>query len=112
MKVPVFAQPILRLNQGSQYEPVIEVVENENALLSQGNKGCLRNFHEDTGRQGQPEGQDLVLICLSFECKPQEWPVARKDQNMKARVLQVNRCKPILGTDAPKDALLCEHIER
>ncbi len=78
----------------------MRVVENANSLLSQGNEGCLRNFHEDTGRQGQPEGQDLVLICSSFEREPQEWAVAWKDRNMNVRVLQVDRCKPISGTDA------------
>ncbi len=75
-QVPVFAQLVLRL---WQYEPVIEVVENANALFSQGNKGCLHNFRDDTGRQGQPEGQDLVLICPSFKHKLQEWPVVQKD---------------------------------
>lgn len=59
-----------------------KVVENVNAPLSQGNKGCLCNLHEDTERQGQPEGQDLVLICSSFEHEPQEWPVAWKGRNM------------------------------
>ncbi len=28
-----------------------------------GDKGRLRDFGEDAKRQGQPEGQDLVLIC-------------------------------------------------
>ncbi len=46
-QVPEFAQLRLR-----QYEPVVEVVENANALFSQGNKGCLRSLREDTGRQG------------------------------------------------------------
>ncbi len=43
----------------SKYKPVVEVVENAHALFSQGNKGCLRYFREDTGRQGQPEGAGL-----------------------------------------------------
>ncbi len=30
-------------------EPVVKVVENAHALFSQGNKGCLRYFREDTG---------------------------------------------------------------
>ncbi len=64
------------------------------------------------GRQGQPEGQDFVLICPSFERKPQEWPVARKDRHVEVRILQVDRCNPILGTDAPKDKFRCEHFER
>ncbi len=83
----------------------------ENANSFQENKGCVRNFREDTGRQGQPEEQDLVLICPSFERKLQEWPVARNDRHMEVRVLQVDRCKPISGTDVPEDAFLREYLE-
>ncbi len=78
-----------------KYEPVVEVVENAHTPFSQGNKGRLHDFGEDTRRQGQPEGQDRVLICPTLERASQEWPVLREDRGMKVRVLQVDRCKPI-----------------
>ncbi len=53
-----------------------------------------------------------VLICSSFERKPQEWPVARKDPHMEVRVFQVKCCSPNLGMDASEDAVLHEHLER
>ncbi len=55
---------------------------------------------------------NLVLICPSFERKPQEWPEVWKNRHMEVRILQVDRCKPISGPDAPKDAFLCEDHER
>lgn len=33
-------------------------------------KTGLCDFHEDARRQGQPEGEDLILICLTLEGKP------------------------------------------
>ncbi len=62
--------------------------------------------------QVDPKAQLALMICPSFECKPQEWPVVRKDRHMAERVLQVDRCRPILGTDASEDELLHEHLER
>ncbi len=91
-QVPVCRQLLARL---CEYEPVVEVVENAHTLFSQGDKGRLHDFGEDARRQGQPEGQDLVLICLSLERETQEWPVSREDRDMKVRVLQVDCCKPI-----------------
>ncbi len=37
--------------------------------------------------------------------------MSRKDRLMKVQVLQVDRCRPILGMDASEDALLREHLE-
>ncbi len=90
--VPVCRQLPARL---CKYEPVVEVVENAHTPFSQGGKGLLHDFGEDARRQGQPEGQDLVLICPTLERESQEWPVSREDRDMKVRVLQVDRCKPI-----------------
>ncbi len=59
-----------------------------------------------------PEGEDLVLICSPFERKAEKWSVLRGDRDMKVRVLQVDRCEPIEGTDALKDAFLHQHPER
>ncbi len=100
------AQLIARL---CEYKPVIEIVEDAHPLVSQGNKGCLYYFGEDTRRQGQPEGQDLVLISPTLERESQEWPVSREERDMKVRILQVDSCKPVLGTDAPKNAFLHQH---
>ncbi len=44
------------------YEPDVEIVEDAHPPLSQWNKSFLCDFGEDARRQGQPEGQDLVLI--------------------------------------------------
>ncbi len=104
-----FAQLCSRLGQ---YEPVVEVVENTNASFPQRNEGCLHDLGEDTRRQGQPKGKDLVLICSPFECKVKKLTVSRKDQDMKVLVLQINRCEPIKGTNALKDAFLHQHPER
>ncbi len=91
-QVPVCAQLLARL---CKYEPVVKVVEDAHTPFSQGNKGRLRDFGEDARRQGQPEGQDLVLICPTLKHESQEWPVSREDRDMKVCVLQVDRCKPI-----------------
>ncbi len=106
-RVPVFAQLCSRLGQ---YEPVIEVVENANASFPQRNTGCLHDLGEDTRRQGQPEGEDLVLICSPFDRKVKKRSVSREDRDMKVRVLQADCCEPIEGTNALKDELL--HPER
>ncbi len=36
----------------------------------------------------------------------------REDRDMEVGVIQVDRCKPIEGTDALKDASLRQHPER
>ncbi len=38
--------------------------------------------------------------------------MSREDRDMEVGVLQVDRCKPIEGTDALKDASLRQHPER
>ncbi len=38
--------------------------------------------------------------------------MTREDRDMEVSVLQVDRCKPIEGTDALKDASLRQHPER
>ncbi len=80
-----------------KYEPVVKVVENAHTLFSQGDKGRLHDFGEDARRQGQPEGQDLLLIRPTLERESQEWPVSREDRDMKVRVLQVDRFPTNLG---------------
>ncbi len=77
-----------------------------------GTRAASATFVKTRGDRDSPEGQDFVLLCPSFERKLQEWPVAQNDRHVEVRVLRVDRCKPILGTDAPKDAFRCEHFER
>ncbi len=64
------------------------------------------------GRQGEPEGEDPVLPCPTFERKPYKRSVSRKDRNVKVSVLQVDRCKPILGLNAFDHAPVRQHLER
>ncbi len=78
--VPVFTQLCSRLGQ---YEPVVEVVENKNASFPQRNEGCLHDLGGDTRQQGQPEGEDLVLICSPFKRKAKKLSVSRDDRDMK-----------------------------
>ncbi len=58
-----------------------------------------------------PEGEGL-LVCSPFECKAEKRSVSREDRDIEVGVLQVDRCKPIEGTDALKDASLRQHPER
>lgn len=74
--VPVFTQLGPKL---SQYEPVVEIIENANALLPHGNKVCLHDLCEDASQQGQPKGEDFVLVCPSLKCNEQERPVSREN---------------------------------
>ncbi len=60
------------------------------------------SWSEDTGWQGEPEGQDLVLICSSFERKPQEWSVAWKDRNMKVHAFRSIAANQSRGWMHPK----------
>ncbi len=64
------------------------------------------------GGQGKSEGEYPVLPCPTLERKPKERSVSRENRDMKVSVLQVNRCKPILGLDASDDALLRQYLER
>ncbi len=74
----------------------------------------FRNFREDTGDRDSPKGRTLYLYARPSNAYPQEWPVAWKDLHMGVQVLQVDRCRPILGKDVSEDALLLEreHLER
>ncbi len=95
-----------------KYEPVVEVVENAHSPFSQGGKGRLRNFGEDARRQGQPEGQDLVLICPTLERELQKWPVFAEGSRHEStrpsgRTLQTN-----LGYGRTRKCFLRQHLER
>ncbi len=59
--------------------------------------------HKATGiaRRGGP-----CTVMLALQCKAEKRSVSREDQDMKVRVLQVDRCKPIEGADALEDAIL------
>ncbi len=75
-----------------------------------GTRAASATFVKTQGDMDSPKGR--ILICSSFERKPQEWPVARKDRQMEIRVFLVKCCRPNLGTDASKDVVLHEHLER
>ncbi len=59
------------------------------------------------------EGEDLILIWLAPRTRSRETAcVEWEARDMKVRILQVDRCKPVGGTDALKYAFLSKHPER
>ncbi len=66
-QVPVIAQLLSGLGQD---RPIVEVVGDPGAHIPKWGKGALYNLLKGTGRQGEPEGEDPVLPCLTLERKP------------------------------------------
>ncbi len=57
-QVPVIAQLLSGLGQE---RPIVEVVGDPGAHFPKRGKGALYDLHKGTGRQGEPEGEALVL---------------------------------------------------
>ncbi len=57
-----------------------------------------------------PKGRALYWYARPSNAKWRR-SVSREDRDMEVGVLQVDRCKPIEGTDALKDASLRQHPE-
>ncbi len=75
-----------------------------------GTRAASTTFVKTRGDRDSPKGRTLYLYARPSNANRRK--VARKDRHMEVRVLQVDRCRPISGTDASEDALLREHLER
>lgn len=73
---------------------VTESNGNVNAHFLKRGNGSICDYRENRRRQGQPKGNNFVLICLSFEGRPKKQPESWKDRGMKA-CLQVYCHEPI-----------------
>ncbi len=63
---------VLRLGQN---EPVVEVIQDADSHLCQRGKSCIHALRESAGSQGQPKGEDHVVLSHSLEGESQELPV-------------------------------------
>ncbi len=67
-------------------------------------------FAKTRGDRESPKGR--TLYCHAWPSNTNQRSVSRANRDMKVSILQVDRCKPILGLDASDDALLRQHLER
>ncbi len=70
----------------------------------QRNKGST-TLVKTQGDRDSPKGRTLYCNARS-SMQREKRSVSREDRDMKVRVLQVDRCKPIEGADALEDAIL------
>ncbi len=96
-QVPVFAQLVLRL---WQYEPVVEVVENANALFSQGKRAASTTFV----RHGRQKARRVRTLYSYARPATQTAGMACGAEGLdhEVRILQVNAASQSRGRIHPR----------
>ncbi len=69
-------------------------------------------FMKTQGDRESPKGETLYCYARPSNVNLRNGLCHKKDQNMNVSILQVDRCKPILGLDAFDNAPMRHHLQR